>query len=229
MYDDDIFASLLNSYSGTTTQTETEEKQSQSTSYSPQSGQVYNPYSSVNHDSDDYSIRPNYEEQQSYNTTGQKYDVQEQEQSQVKYEVRQMNAPLLQKDEPAVTLTKSRSKVELQARMKIAISMFAIIFTTLIVAIVWNFVSASKMRATFASKEYEIASLQADIKAMQSSYIKLSDDEKLKADAKEVGYVEQSDSNTIYVDFEEYFKASEKEVSSNWFNDVCDFLSGIFG
>lgn len=228
MYDDDFFSNLLNSYTSTTTETEQQQSQTETTSYSPQ--QTYtNPYSSVQ-DDDDYSIRPNYEEQQSYNSTGSNYGVSEESQSEPQtYTVRQMDTPVIRKEAPAVNLIKSRSKIELHARMKIAITMFSVIVATLLFAIVWNFVSASKMRATFASKEYEIASLQADIKAMQSSYIELSDDEKLKADAENAGYVEQSDSNTIYVDFEEYFKASEKEVSSNWFNDVCDFLSELFG
>lgn len=229
MYDDDFFTNLLNSYSGTTTETEQQQIQTETPSYNPQPT-YSNPYS-LGQDDDDYSVRPNYEEQQSYNSVNQNYGMTsaEEQSAPQTYVVRQMETPIIRKEEPAVNLIKSRSKIELHARMKIAITMFSVIVATLLFAIVWNFVSASKMKASFAGKEYEIASLQADIKQMQQSYIELSDDGKLKADAENAGYVEQSEDNTIYVDFKELVKASDESVSSNWFNDVCDFLSELFG
>ena len=227
MYDDDLF-SFLNSM-GTTT-TETEEQPSQTTSYSPQTG--YNPYTSVQEDpyTDDYSVTPNYEEQQSYNTTNPSYGIESQgEQAVQSYEVRQMNTPMIIKEAPAVNLIKKRQKIELQARMKIVLAMFSIIVASLMFVVVWNFVSASKLKATFAGKQQEIAQLQESIMGLQNEYTSLSSDEQIKLKAENEGYVEQSSENTINVSLEEvYDEHVITDLPSNWFNDVCDFLSGLF-
>ncbi len=229
MFDDDYLSNLLGSYTGTTTESETQQ-QNQQTMFNPQQTSS-NPYSSYSNDTDDYSLRPNYEEQQSYNSFGQSYGEQNQEeQMQQSYVVKPMETPLIRKEAPAVNLIKTKAKIELQARMKIVIAMFSIIVATLLFAVVWNFASASQMKASFASKQQQINTLQESIITLNRSYIELSDDEQIKAKAEEAGYVDKSSENTIEVELKENFKPyADAEVSSNWFNDVCDFLSGIFG
>lgn len=228
LYDDD-YNSILNMLGRTTT--ETEQETSNQTTYSPQTD--YNPYSQIQDDpySDDYSVTPNYEEQQSYNGVNQNYSVDsEQETRSTKtFQARPMDTPLIIKDEPTVNLIKKKQKIELQARMKIVATVFAVIVASLMFAIIWNFVSASKMKATFADKQLEIANLQESILGLQDTYTSLSDDGQIKLKAESEGYVEQTDENTINVKLKRVYDENKVEdLPSNWFNDVCDFLSGLF-
>ena len=232
MYDDDIY-SFLNSLGSGNTTTETEQQNTnQTTTFSPQTD--YSPYNAVQDDpyTDDYSVTPNYESQQSYNGVNQSYGTVEEEQAKRQsYEVRQMETPMIRKEAPAVNLIKKRQKIELHARMKIAITMFTVILASLLFAIVYNFVSASKMRATFASKQAEIVSLQESIMVLKNEYTSLSSDETVKdwATSEEQNYAEPSSENTVKVKVKKvYDEETVEDMPSNWFNDVCDFLSGIF-
>lgn len=225
-YDDDFY-SILNSLAGnTTTTTEQEtEKQTTTPTYSAPTTS-YNPWA----DDDDYSLNQNYEEQQSYNSSNPTYSTDTTTSSNADvFEVRPMAAPMIQKEAPAVNLIKKRQRIELGARMKIAVAMFVMIVASLLVAIVWNFASAASMKATFAEKQIEINALTESIIGLKETYAEVSDDEQIKIDAKNEGYVDATDENTIVVDFSSYYtEPVVEELPSNWFNDVCEFFAKLF-
>ena len=227
MYDDDFY-SILNSLAGnttTTTEQKTEQQTTTTPTYSAPSTPSYNPWA----DDDDYSVNQNYEEQKSYNSVNQSYDADTNMASNDVFEVRQMAAPMIKREAPAVNLIKKRQKIELGARMKIIASMFAIIVASLIFAIVWNFANAASMQASFAGKQVEINALTQSIMGLKEEYNLLSDDEQIKIKAEDAGYVDSTDDNTIVVDFNSYYaEQAIEEVPSNWFNDVCDFFSKLF-
>ena len=226
MYDDDFY-SILNSLAGNTTTT-TEQKTEQQTTTTPTYSAPSTPSYSPLADDDDYSVNQNYEEQKSYNSVNQSYEDSTETTNNV-FEVRQMSAPMIKKEEPTVNLIKKRQRIELGARMKIIASMFAVIVATLIFAIVWNFASAASMKATFAEKQVEINALTQSIMGLKEEYTLLSDDEQIKTKAENEGYVESTDDNTIVVDFDSYYaEQAIEDVPSNWFNDVCDFFSRLF-
>lgn len=226
MYDDDFY-SILNSLAGnttTTTEQKTEQQTTTTPTYSAPSTPSYSPWA----DDDDYSVNQNYEEQKSYNSVNQSYEDSTETINDV-FEVRQMSAPMIKKEEPTVNLIKKRQRIELGARMKIIASMFAVIVASLIFAIVWNFASAASMKATFAGKQVEINALTQSIMGLKEEYTLLSDDEQIKTKAENEGYVESTDDNTIVVDFDSYYaEQAIEDVPSNWFNDVCDFFSRLF-
>lgn len=226
MYDDDFY-SILNSLAGnttTTTEQKTEQQTTTTPTYSAPSTPSYSPWA----DDDDYSVNQNYEEQKSYNSVNQSYEDSTETTNDV-FEVRQMSAPMIKKEEPTVNLIKKRQRIELGARMKIIASMFAVIVATLIFAIVWNFASAASMKATFAEKQVEINALTQSIMGLKEEYTLLSDDEQIKTKAENEGYVESTDDNTIVVDFDSYYaEQAIEDVPSNWFNDVCEFFSKLF-
>ena len=227
MYDDDFY-SILNSLAGnttTTTEQKTEQQTTTTPTYSAPSTPSYNPWA----DDDDYSVNQNYEEQKSYNSVNQSYDADTNMASNDVFEVRQMAAPMIKREAPAVNLIKKRQKIELGARMKIIASMFAIIVASLIFAIIWNFANAASMQASFAGKQLEINALTQSIMGLKEEYNLLSDDEQIKIKAEDAGYVDSTDDNTIVVDFNSYYaEQAIEEVPSNWFNDVCDFFSKLF-
>ena len=229
--DDDLYSSLLNSF-GTTT-TETDDENESTTSYNPSSygttSTSYNPYSSdTDYQTgyrDDYSVTPNYEEQSSYESLSRNEQVSQNEQR----FVAQMHTPLVQKEAPAVVLTKTKQKIYLHARMKIMIAMFATIVAALLFVTVFNFVNANRINASIADKQTQIAELESSIMSLKNEYNLLSDDGTVKDLASDAGYVESDDLNTTVLEVGEvYTKPTVEDLPSNWFNDVCDFLSNLF-
>ncbi len=210
MYDDDLF-SMMNSY--TTTQTENEtEKETQSPQYNSFT-QIKSPYI------DDYSAAQNFEEERSYNGS---QTVQEFE-SETK-QVQKMHAPTIQKQEAAVKLTKTKEKLYFSARLKLAATVFAIIFAALVFATAWNFAQANSLNSGLSSQRYEISQLTNSINNLTIEYNKLSNQN--SADGY-VGKVEGVNSFTVSLD-EFYVEPEIEKLPSNWFNDVCEFFSSLF-
>lgn len=230
MGDNDIFE-FLNSLNSTTTVTENETQQESqdTTSYSPNSS--YNPYTNVSQGTyDDYSVTPNYTEEQTYNPTYNSgfADTYTEEPVQVKQPYR-METPTIRKDEtPVVNLVKTKHKIELQARMKIVVAMFSVIVSLLLFVSIYNFAYAGKLKASFADKQAEISMLQADISTLVAEYNKYGNS--VKDTATQNGYVEVTDENTMSIKLGEFHEEQivESDLPSGWFNKVCDFLSGIF-
>ena len=224
MFDDDLYTSLLNSFGTTTTETEEQSTSSYNPSYG--STTTYNPYSTDSSYQDDYSVTPNYEEQSSYESASRN---EEQAVSQQSTFVK-MQAPMIQQEEKAVVLTKTKQKIYLQARMKIVLAMFVTIVCALMFVSVYNFACVGRINASIADKQIEIEDLKASISALQNTYNEVSDEGNLKEAASEgLGFVESTSSNTVSLEMGEvYTEPVIEELPSNWFNDVCDFLSGLF-
>ena len=108
--------------------------------------------------------------------------------------------------------------------MKIVIAMFSVIVATLLFAIVWNFASAAKMRATFAGKEQEIAQLQESILGLKSEYTSLDNDELIKLKAENEGYVDQNVDNTIDVEVKKIYE----ETAVEDYPEVIKELQGYY-
>ena len=236
MFDDDLY-NFYNSYNNSSTETETEPEQSQTQASTGTSlGQTsYNPYANTSgYDSDyddDYSVTPNYNEEKSYNSNSN-YDTYSQTETESDTEIkryRKMEMPVIERGEQAVTLTKTQTKVELQPRMKIAITMFAIIAFSLVFLIVWNFVSVGKLNSMIADKQRIVNELSSSITGLRNEYTLVSDEENLYDQAQNAGFVESDDSNTYVVSAGEMFVEEEvQDLPSNWFNDVCDFFTKLF-
>ncbi len=230
MFDDDSIFNLFNNDNSTMTQTESQTDTSlgQDTGYSSQTS--YNPYSNVSQgEYDDYSVNPNYTSEQSYNSVSPTMETEQNETTQRYFT--SMEAPLIKKNEaPVVSLVKSRQKIELKGRMKIVLSMFVIIVASLIFVTFYNFISANKIRNSFADKQQEITALEASISKLKAEYNYLDSDEEIKKLAEREGYVDVTDENTITVSLgEEHYEAKIEDLPSNWFNDVCEFFSKLFG
>jgi len=229
MFEDDFFSK----YSSTTT---TSEETSQET-YRPQTG--YQTTQSYD-DDQDYSITQNFTEQKSYNSVSQN-TFEEEEQEQV-FETPSLNAPvIIQKSKPTVNLVKKRAKLVLETRMKTVVAVFAMIVACLLFVSIFNFIQVGKIESTFADKQLEIAALENSINDYNVEYNDIAYKEKLAAWvtqqnelAKELedpslGFKPESE-NTIVVDLSQFYEepAGPEEIPSNWFNDVCEFLSRLF-
>ena len=216
MYDDDLFNfDLLNSY----TTTETEEDSATETQQ-----QSFNPYTESKPYIDDYSTSQKYETERTYESR------QANQFDEVKTNVvRQMDKPTIVQQAPAVKLTKSKEKMYLSARLKVAATVFFAIFAAILFATVWNFAQAGIMRANFDAKQAEIGQLEnsiADyvesIKDLEASYKLLLTDPN--------SYVDKVENvNSFTLSMEDFKIEPEVEfVETNWFNDVCEFFRSIF-
>lgn len=224
MFDNnDYINSLFGDLSSTTTTTEQEQQTaSPQTDYlsSLQSQTTYNPY-----EKDDYSSTQNFTEEQSYNSPSTNTFTETQE---TKHYVT-MQMPMIEKKEQAVNLVKSQSRIRLETRMKIVLSVFTVIVACLMFVSVFNFVKASRLEASFADKQLQINALEQSISANKASYNEVTSDEYMTKQATDAGYYEPNESNTITIKLGEMFEEpSIEEVPSNWFNDVCEFFSKLF-
>ena len=221
--DDDIF-SFYNSFNSGSTTTETEQETDTNTGYNTSSYKGYQQSQNTGF-VDDYSMKQNYEDERSY----QPMQTTSQFQSQTEKVQRNMDTPLIQKEEKAVTLTKTRQRVNLNARMKIMIAMFSVIMSALVFVIAWNFISAAKINSNSAEKIQTIASLESSINSLTTTYNVLSDDAEIMRKADELGYEKSDESNTFYVSIDELpSEPTVEPLPSNWFNDVCEFFSKLF-
>lgn len=224
MFDNnDYINSLFGDLSSTTTTTEQEQQTaSPQTDYlsSLQSQTTYNPY-----EKDDYSSTQNFTEEQSYNSPSTNTFSETQE---TKHYVT-MQMPMIEKHEQAVNLVKSQSRIRLETRMKIVLSVFTVIVACLMFVSIFNFVKANRLEASFADKQLQINALEQSISANKASYNEVTSDEYMTKLATDAGYYEPNESNTITIKLGEMFEEpSIEEVPSNWFNDVCEFLSKLF-
>lgn len=226
MYDDDFYSSLLNKYSSTTTTSQEQQSDfvNQET-YRPQQDYSDNGLSFDN--DQDYSSTQNFTEQTSYEGHSQNVFV---EPTQETFEAPSLNAPIIYKEQPAVNLIKKRAKLILETRMKIVVAVFMVIVACLSFISIFNFIEANRIQSTFADKQIEINTLKQSISDSQVTYTLVNDDEYLKSWAESNEFVDANETNTIVVDISKFYEEEPmpEDIPSNWFNDVCEFLSALF-
>lgn len=229
MFNDETFG-LVNMNSSVETEEETSTNISQTTASTSRS--LFEPQTYVDDSTyDDYSVTPNYSEEQSYNSTSLEEDDQFEEDQQP--EVRRIYMPTIkrqeEKHEETVNLIKTREKITLAPRMKIAISAFATIMVALLFLIIFNYASLGSIRATADDRRVTISSLQNDITKLRGEYNLKDNEEALKLRAEEAGFVEIDETNSVTIKLGEYYTEDVVEsLPSNWFNDVCEFFSKLF-
>lgn len=122
------------------------------------------------------------------------------------------------------TATKSR----FSTRQKVAIASYAIVVLALILAVTLCGVSVSSsfIGATTLNAEYIETSARV---AELSAQVATEDYAALAEKAAELGYIDASRSNTQTYTEIETRPAQNFNVETNWFDSLCDWLSGAFG
>lgn len=122
----------------------------------------------------------------------------------------------------------SSSKSRLNTKTKVVVSCYAILVFALVLAVTLCGVSvAGSFGATTAlySEYVEASSVVADLSVQAST----EDYATLAEKAGELGYIDASRSNTQTYTEIETRPAQNFNVESNWFDSLCDWLSGAFG
>jgi len=208
----------------TTTEEKTENKNNQTYDF-PKSELSTEKQTNIDSFEDDYSINQNFEEQTNYDI-GTQDSVYSSTEKQEK--LRPIDMPLIEKPVEEVT-EPAYQPINLSARMKIVLSSFVVIVASLLFATVWNFIAIAKLNSTIADKTAMVNELQVSITNLSEEYDLLGDSEHLKDLMENAGYIESNDSNTITISLDDMYKEHViEEIPSNWFNDVCNFITSLF-
>ncbi len=183
--------------------------------------------------SDDYSVAQNFTEETGYQTKNAT-ELNSEQTEQVSYD--RIYAPVIirkkeeKNEQEVVSLTKTKEVIHLTGWLKFAFAMFLVIMASLIAVIAFNFSAASRINGSLASKQQRINELQLSITELTDKYNLVSSDGYLQDFAEKANFVVADESNTVVITMNEmYTRESVQEVPSNWFNDVCEFFSKLFG
>ena len=215
----------FNYYGGT--ETETEQEQAQSAVY----GYNYEPQSSESQDMpsyDDYTMQQNYDEQSYYEPSTSSDFKSNTDDAVSEQSVRGIQLHDIQKEQvEVVNLLKTKQKLALTPRMKIVATVFSIITFALVFLIIFNFASLGSINSTIADRQITVNELNLRINDLKSQYNELSDDNNFMQRAED--YILPDESNTYHIDSSNFYtEEGIEDLPSNWFNDFCNFLSGIF-
>lgn len=126
---------------------------------------------------------------------------------------------------PAEGIT--QTKRALSPRLKIMLSVYSVVVALLIAFAIYNAVIISSGAALIASKQAEVASQTRVINSLKVEYNELGTDQYIR-DSVGSDFVDSNSSNTFTIDMPEYTLPTDVEAPTNWFDKLCEFLSGLF-
>lgn len=183
-----------------------------------------NRVSDYNYETSDYSLNSNYEEQTNYDIVRNANSIFSQNDED---DLRPINLPLI--DRKIEEVIEQSQKLNFTGRMRIVLTSFIVIVASLMFATIWNFVLTARLNASIAEKEVMANELELSINDLTAEYNLLSDETYLKSVAEGLNYSESDSTNTTHISLDEmYTEQVVQDVPSNWFNDVCNFLTSIF-
>ena len=107
------------------------------------------------------------------------------------------------------------------------LSVYSVVVALLIAFAIYNAVSISSGAALIASKQAEVASQTRVINSLKVEYNELGTDQYIR-DSVGSDFVDSNSSNTFTIDMPEYTLPTDVEAPTNWFDKLCEFLSGLF-
>ena len=170
---------------------------------------------------DEEDESPEYEFQTNY-TMSKDYDIVDEEQS-----ITMAMPNVIRKQKTEVQEVVSESKIKLRARGKIAITVYSIILLTLIAFAIYNAVSINQMQSIVAAKNQTYITESIVINQLLEEYNKLGSDERIKNEV-EGEFIESNENHIIRVSKGSMEERPETIVESNWFEELCGFLSNLF-
>jgi cell division protein FtsL len=122
---------------------------------------------------------------------------------------------------------KERTLTDQEASQKGLLTMYITIVVVIAVLIATTAMMISNLSQDISALEYEIAQRQNLIALSSAELSKYDDDNYIYAKAKEQGMQDNQDTYTVELIPLKY--QSEPKGGNNWFDALCDFLSGVFG
>ena len=118
---------------------------------------------------------------------------------------------------------------KMTSKTKVMICLYALVVTILLAVIINNSAMLSKMTSSTNSRETRLNTLYAEKMELDEILNEVSSDETVIERATEIlGMVESTNGESILVEVPELIQNPEIKEDTNWFDKLCDTLSGIF-
>ncbi len=124
--------------------------------------------------------------------------------------------------------TVSSNAVAMSTKTKVAIASYVLVALILVAAIAICAVSVGSSYTIIASQEALYTETLTELGALESAVASFTYEE-LAASAAALGYSVADSSNSVSYTVLETRSAQNYSVSTNWFDSVCDWVSGVFG
>lgn len=133
----------------------------------------------------------------------------------------------------ATTLTQENAYVEQQSAMSVKAKIYisAAILVTLLFAFlaIYNIFVINGLNAGIKLLQEEVQVSESDYKTLYDYYNQLRNSTNISGRVTEEGFAEVSSQSIIDIPLSETQPVAQLTFSSNWFNDLCNFLGGLFG
>lgn len=123
-------------------------------------------------------------------------------------------------------VAKENSKIKLNARGKIAVSVYSIIVAILMAFAIYSGVMLASYNSQIAAKSEIIAREEQVINTLTRTYNSLGESESIAVSASDFEMI--SEENTTHISDFEMAERSSAEVSSNWFEELCQKIRKLF-
>ena len=183
----------------------------------------YSSYSNRNMFDDDYesTTMTNYEEETPEYEVQQNYMFESDSSIKREESVRTMAMPDVIKKQKTV------ESIEPQSRAKIAIAVYSIILLSLISFAIYNAVAINNMQAEVAAKNQLYISQSVVINDLLNTYNELGSEDRIINET-QGEFFEPTENDIVRVSKSSMETRQDVEVESNWFEELCSFLSGLF-
>lgn len=114
-------------------------------------------------------------------------------------------------------------KIKLNSRGKIIVSVVGIISALLMVLCIYNAVMIGKLSSTLAAKETSYTQMQKEVSLLEAGYNTMPTSTEIQA---ETGFSKPSDLQTVDVGVRPELDSVPE--STNWFNNLCETIAGLF-
>ena len=190
----------------------------------------YTSYSNRNMFDEDYNestTMTNYEQETPEYEVQQNYMFESDSSIRQDEVTKTMAMPEVVKKERTFESVEPQSKVKIRARAKIAIAVYSIILLSLISFAIYNAVAINNMQAEVAAKNQLYITQSVVINDLLNTYNELGSEDRILNET-QGEFFEPTENDIVRVSKSSMETRQEVEVESNWFEELCSFLSGLF-
>lgn len=117
-------------------------------------------------------------------------------------------------------------KIKLHARAKIVISVLSVCICALMAFMIANFVTIGNLNGIIAQKQQVVIEQQDRVNHLQEEYDKL--ESSTEETAKNNGFTQIDNEQVNEIDLVNPLEKPQANIEGNWFDNFCNWLSGIF-
>lgn len=118
------------------------------------------------------------------------------------------------------------AKIKLNARGKIAVAVYSIIVAIFMAFAIYSGVIIASYNSQIAAKTEIVASQEQVINSLSSTYNSLGESDSIAVSASD--FEAMSETNTTHISDFEMAERSKTQVSTNWFEELCEKLRKLF-